>query len=308
MRAGIDMSKSKTFFTVFGSFLLVVGDVNASSSSSIDVNTICSAAKEWKVEDLHKQRQLRVAMLLDEYRKKELSIEMALKLEPTSMYVLGNELLLSEDAEEYAAGVELLQRAAFLGETPALARLGMHFVNRTAEVETGLQLLHCAAMKGRFDAAAFLGNYYGFSPGKNPTKAVLYLELAVEAGVSLSQHQLAGLLLRGEHVQKNEERAARLYKEAAEAGVLQSRFMYAYLLETGGAGQKPDYFAAIQWYLRAADSEWREGPPEAARLMHLIGQQEEAEDLLNQEAAKNAIGSERAKELLLMLEGMKKKE
>jgi hypothetical protein len=124
---------------------------------------------------------------------------------------------------------------------PANRKLAFQWARKAAEGGSNL---------GKYSLAYLYAS--GSGVAKNPVLARQWLERAARNGHHLSKSELAVMLENGVGGPKDHERAARLYKEAADGDAL-SALRYAHALKNGYQS-KPDPAAAAAWLLKAAQA------------------------------------------------------
>lgn len=154
------------------------------------------------------------------------------------------------------AGVELLKKAAALGDTLASNGLGLCYQNgigvETNEAES-VELFDKAAKAGDASAQHSLAQCcaHGTQGGADLTKALALYHSATESGYSLSQESLAWYYQNGEHVGEDVGKAFMLYQLAASAGVVPALREVGYCFENG-VGTEKNETKAVALYREAA--------------------------------------------------------
>lgn len=129
--------------------------------------------------------------------------------------------------------------------------------------------LVAAAEGGDLNAQGRLGWSYltgngGFA--KDGPLAVRWLTRAADAGNAFAQVNLASAYIKGEIVPKDEARAAKLYRSAADQGDHVGQYRLGRMYETGRGGLKQDRAAAFDLYRKAA----RQGDKDAIERLKAI--------------------------------------
>lgn len=112
---------------------------------------------------------------------------------------------------------------------------------------------------GNVEATAYLGDYYStvspwaVGPPKDNVEAARLYRKAAEAGVVRGMVGLAYFYDGGYGVGKDYAEAVRWYRKAAEAGDAASMRGVGYMYENG-YGVARDYAEAVRWYRKAADA------------------------------------------------------
>jgi len=153
---------------------------------------------------------------------------------------LGDWTTLAEDPEVlFGAGeradVEMVKRKAAAGDREAQYSIGFLIINSTSTGE---------------------GTPLGGEAGRTPVaeQGMAYLAKAAGQGHAYAANMLGSI----HHEWREYEQAAKCYARGAEAGVPQSMFNVACMLEKGEGVAAPDYPAAAGWYRAAADAGYAE--------------------------------------------------
>jgi TPR repeat protein len=124
--------------------------------------------------------------------------------------------------------------------------------------EERLEKLQEAAQQGRKVAILELGNnyYYGrLGLEKDTAKAAEWWQMGVDKNHRQCMYNLAGLYIRGDGVEKNEDVARELYMKAADYGLPQANINAALLLDRKALNvteSLPLYQQAFEYYYKAA--------------------------------------------------------
>ncbi len=120
---------------------------------------------------------------------------------------------------------------------------------REKQQKKRLEKLQDQAEKGSKSAILELGNnyYYGrLGLEKDTSMAVQWWRRGADANNRQCMFNLANLYIRGDGVERNEDEALKLYKKAADFGLVQANINAALLLD-----RKEDYESAIRYFQEA---------------------------------------------------------
>lgn len=131
-------------------------------------------------------------------------------------------------------------------------------------------------------ALAILLCYFGAvraEPPASPVPGLQELEKSAAEGDAAANFQLARAYFRGQGVEKNEEKAVALLREAAGAGNLEAMDSLGFLYSQGQGVTKDEEIAA-EWFRKAADA----GSPSAQLNLGLMLRQGKSIPLSNEES------------------------
>lgn len=153
-----------------------------------------------------------------------------------------------------------LERAADDGDADGHAQLGVAYLEGKeglqVDVEKALDHLEAAANGDHLDALNRLAAMFadGDRVDRDPVRALGYARRAAEAGYPLAQHNLAVLLLRGQHGEPPDPTAAfGWFERAAEGGSADSMMALATCFRDG-QGTAVDLESWRRWRQRAAEA------------------------------------------------------
>lgn len=164
------------------------------------------------------------------------------------------EVVADEDA--YRKAITLLRQAFAEGLTRAGVTIG-HFYARglTAEPDQyeAFRWYRDAASKGENSAVFAMACAYmhGHGTGSNPSRAVELLEQGTASGCIMAKSVLGRLLVTGQIIEQDLDRAFMLQREAAIAGRRTSQQILGTML-LDGTGTSVDKDTAIDWLTRSA--------------------------------------------------------
>ena len=141
-----------------------------------------------------------------------------------ALCIMGSSLIYSSGVEkDYARGVEYTKRACKLDNAVAYADLGIYYENGYG-VSKDLKMAEECFWKS-FELGFFRGPVFvacmmlqGDLEDNRRALGVEILEKASEYGLYLAKYFLANVYFKGEVVQKDEDKAVRLYEEAGTLG------------------------------------------------------------------------------------------
>ena len=162
----------------------------------------------------------------------------------------------------------LLREAAQAGHPGAMEVLARQCLERTpSDWPCARQWLERSAREGRASAATLLGWSYaqGVAGAPDLEKAAAVYREAAEAGDAGAQNNLAELLENGRGIARDEAAAFAYYRRAAEAGFTPAQFNLGRVY-AAGRGIEKSLPSAREWLEKALQG----GIPEAQRILDLI--------------------------------------
>ncbi|WP_296058743.1 tetratricopeptide repeat protein [uncultured Amphritea sp.] len=175
-------------------------------------------------------------------------------------------------------GIELYRESAEAGSRAAAYQLGLIYLHSPVFKNRGQarQWLTVAALDGDSDAADLLASMQSNDPADplsqvealliagDSDQALVLLQLLAAASPSdyRAMTRLAWLYESGLAVERDIDRAAGLFKQAAEAGNAEAQYALSVMYQTG-VGQAQDDRMAQQWLMRSAAQNY---PPAINKL------------------------------------------
>lgn len=171
-------------------------------------------------------------------------------------------------------GIDLIRSAAEMGLAPAQALYGIALLGNPSlqpkEQEGGQSWLRKAMASGDTDATYALA--YALLTDRSATArgdGIELLRLAARNGSLSAMRLMAGLLARGQIVEKDLQAAEHYALRAAESGDPHSQGLFgAYLVAISGAGQPDRLLEAVRHLTRASQGN---SIDDMVRAMHLLG-------------------------------------
>lgn len=167
--------------------------------------------------------------------------------------------MLHVKAREHPQGVDMLNRAAELGQGEAQNALAMLYLSGDGVAKDEAQavrLLTAAAEAQVATAQSNLGYLYlhGTGVARDPARAAELMRLAAGKGITEAQHNMAWMYQTGEGVPKDLTEAVRWYRLAADAGYSRSQYNLGLLLAVGKDEVRQNVPEAVKWLSLAAVS------------------------------------------------------
>lgn len=226
----------------------------------------------------------------DPEKSAELLMMCSKKEHPGCLTNLGSKIINGEPPfeKDYAKGIELLEKAAKLGDTQAIVNLA----ELSSIISERIKLFEEDAEKGDMEAQYRLAALYfrgdqipqdyslaakwhrkaadqgkaesqltlayllekGLGVEKNLNEAKHYYELAAAKGNPAAQHQLAVMYITEDASTKDILKAETLLKKAAGQGYAKSQGLLGAMYELGAPGIKKNQKEAVKWYSKSAEA------------------------------------------------------
>ena len=160
----------------------------------------------------------------------------------------------------YQKSFELVQKAAYSGDTKAMVALGVWYAQGQGGIKKdygqAMQWYQKAADLDNTDAMYGLGNLYidGLGVKKDYSQAMQWHQKAADLGGKGSMTEIGLMYEHGHGVKKDINQAIQWYQKAADLGdALAMRFLgHMYFI---GKDVKKDINQAIQWYEKSANTD-----------------------------------------------------
>lgn len=182
---------------------------------------------------------------------------------------LAKSLFQDKNQADYSRAYEILQHLAQQYELAEayvyMAFMQQHGLGRQADVEAAIHLLENAHQRSSEDASYYLGEIYRAQG--NPAKALFWYQYGVARGCTDAQYQLAEHYATGQAIEKNLEKAQKIWMDAARKGHAAAQYRLGQHLWHGDLFEQ-DQTLAKQYLHQAAQQKH----PQALALLHEIEQ------------------------------------